>query len=646
MINYKEELNPAQYEAATTVDGPVLIIAGAGSGKTRTLIYRVAYMIEQKNVAPEQILLMTFTNAAAKEMKDRAGRMLDERCDKITACTYHSFCATMLRKYGRNVIHPKFSIITSTEVPDIINFAKKKHPDTYKIKGFPPAKTLAGIFSAKINKGISMHDAIDEKNPDYLAFEYQIVQLFEDYNEFKKEKHYADYDDLLVLFSKILDNPNIRKAISNRYKYIMVDEYQDTNSLQEQIILKLRMDCNNIAVVGDDYQSIYAFRGSNINNILDFPKKFPGCKKIILNINYRSTQEILNLANTVMDKYAEFGFKKKMTAHGKTGRMPKIIIPDDGQSEARAALNMIKAFHAQGMPYNEMAVIERKSASSFLLENLLNKEGIPFEKRGGLKFLEYECVQDMLALLRCHVNYTDELAWFRILKVLAGIGDVYSARIAEMCGHPDFLIENGYRNRKFYPDLIEINDFMNSLKNLPEDDFYRLFNSIKKYYLKKKEQVIKGMDTTEDRRAEAMEKLKTESSIIDELWNLYGKGKKSPEAMLDALVLDESPDNDDEAEDKLVITTIHSAKGLEWDAVIMLDCIEGVFPGNETINNKKADMEELRCFYVAITRARKYLQIMAPECLFMYGKYISGTIAHYLELDNSEKLYTIAKMCG
>ena len=642
-IDYKRELNPAQYEAATTIDGPVLIIAGAGSGKTRTLVYRVAYMIDEKNIPPEQILLMTFTNAAAKEMKERASGMLDQRCEKITACTYHSFCAMMLRDYGSSVVPPNFSIVTSTEIPNIINFAKKKHPETYKIKGFPPAKSIADIFSAAVNKNISIYTATKQKNVNYLGYVEALELLYKDYKEYKKEKNYVDYDDLLILLSELLDNDKIRAVISNKYKYIMIDEYQDSNNLQEKIVFKLREDNHNLAVVGDDYQSIYAFRGSNINNILSFPDKFPECKKIILDTNYRSTQEILDLANNVMDVHADFGFKKNMVSCGKNGTKPRLIIPNNECEEAALVVSMIKAFRTKGISYKEIAVIERKSASSFVLENLLNKEDIPFDKKGGTKFLEYACVQDILAIIRCHVNYTDELAWFRLLKVLAGIGDVYGAKIAEKCKNSDFLIENEYKKRKFYAELVEINNFMNSIKDIPDEDFPKMFCKIRDFYIYKKEQLVESMDTDDDTRAQHFEKLKGEGPIIDELWSLYGEGKPSAEKMLDALALDESPDKSIEIDDKLTITTIHSAKGLEWDAVIMLDCIDGVFPCYAAYTNKDEDREELRCFYVAMTRAKNFLQIISPKIVRIYGRTIAGERSHYLDLKNADSLLITAK---
>lgn len=640
MINYKEELNAAQYEAATTINGPLLIIAGAGSGKTRTLIYRVAYMIEN-GVAPESILLLTFTNAAAKEMKERAANMLDERCTKITACTYHSFCAAMLRKYGRGLVKPNFSIITATDVPNIISMTKKKNPNEYRISGFPNAKVIAGIFSTSINKSISIQKAAEEKGLD--NYTYQLTHLFEDYTAYKRKKGYLDYDDLLVMFSKLLDNDAVRNIISARYKYIMIDEYQDTNNLQEKIVIKLRKTNDNVAVVGDDYQSIYAFRGSNINNIIDFPDKFNGCKKVILNTNYRSTQEILDFANSVMDEYASFGYKKEMISAGKRGEHPTVVSMRNGYDEADMIIKLIQMYHNKGISYQNMAVIERKSASSYMLENKLSQSGIAFDKMGGLKFLEHEAVLNVLAMLRCYVNYTDELAWFRILQVLAGIGETFSARIAEQCSYPDFLIENIYKKRKFYTELCDLNNFMDSIKKDEEISFYDLFFKMKNYYVSKRRKNIMEMKTDDTKRQEYFDALKAEASIIDELWRLYGEGKEKPEAMLDSIVLDEKPGKTNELEDKLTITTIHSAKGLEWDIVFILDCVEGIFPSCDE-SNEEEDMEELRCFYVAITRAREMLYLMCPDFVRMYNNIYGGLSTHYINVSNSDKLLKQVRM--
>lgn len=313
-IDYKNKLNSAQYEAATTINGPLLIIAGAGTGKTYMLINRVAYMIEQ-GIPPESILLLTFTNAAADEMKKRANNILDDRCSRIHASTYHSFCAEMLRKYAKYIgFSNNFTIITPQDVKDAIKYVKAKNP-IYKARQFPNCAKIAKIFSGAINNNISITQYVDKEHIECRNFTNELEQLYLEFQTYKKSRDMMDYDDILIYFYELLQNSIIQNRISNSYKYVMVDEYQDTNDLQEKIIIKLCQNNNNIAVVGDDYQSIYGFRGSNVNNFIGFPDKFSNCKRVTLSQNYRSSQEILDFANKIMDKHANFGYKKNMIAH-------------------------------------------------------------------------------------------------------------------------------------------------------------------------------------------------------------------------------------------------------------------------------------------------------------------------------------------
>lgn len=643
MLNYKEELNKEQFDAVQQINGPLLIIAGAGTGKTKTLIHRVAYLIDN-GVQPENILLLTFTNAAANEMKKRAVDLLDERCKNITACTYHSFCAKMLRKYGKYINLPSdFSIITPNEVNDAIGLVKAQNKK-YAIKGFPRKAECAGIFSECINKCISLELVLKQKKFSKFQIYFDLLRdLQEDFIKYKEDKKLLDYDDLLIYFKRLLDNDFMLKYIGNMYKYIMVDEYQDTNNIQEEIILKLSQNHHNIAVVGDDYQSIYAFRGSNINNILDFPRKFNICNKVILNRNYRSTQEILNLANNIMDKYANFGFKKNMLAENQNrtnGTLPQCICVDTTKEEADFILNKIKQLQNEGIPLNEIAVLERSSFSSFGLENLLNICSIPYEKYGGLKFLEHECILNVLAYLRCITNPYDELAWFRILQLHPGIGETYASRISQKCNEKDFLIENKYKNKTFYEELILLNNEIERFKDIL--DFKIQLNEVCEFYIKLRQRVIENMqvEDEENRLAYlfALEADKKTLNVLKDMAADYISAIK----FLDAIMLDAMSNNDNQ--DKLIISTIHSAKGLEFHTVFIMDCIDGVFPSTndpelDMTVDKDTDMEELRCFYVAITRAKENLYLMVPQVIFKYGQVIPGKLSHYL--NENEEYYEI-----
>ena len=301
LIDYKNQLNPAQYDAVSSVDGPHLIIAGAGTGKTRTITYRVAYLVEL-GVKPESILLLTFTRRAAQEMLRRATILLDSRCEKVAGGTFHSFANIILRRYAPLIkFEPSFTILDQGDAEDVVNLLRTQMKFDTKERRFPRKQTLFEIFSKAVNAVVAIKDILKEEYPHYENLLEDILRLQRAYEEYKARHNLMDYDDLLVFLRKLLrDHDNVRRALSERYKYIMVDEYQDTNRIQAEIVKLLAAKHRNVMVVGDDSQSIYSFRGATIRNILDFPEEFPGCKIIKLEENYRSTQPILNLTNEIL----------------------------------------------------------------------------------------------------------------------------------------------------------------------------------------------------------------------------------------------------------------------------------------------------------------------------------------------------------
>lgn len=635
LINYKEELNKEQYEAVTTTDGPLLILAGAGSGKTRTLIYRVAYLIEN-GASPEEILLLTFTNKAAKEMKERAKNMLDDRCSRITACTYHSFCVKLLRKYyGFVGLSQKFTIIDTGDCCDIISMLKAER-NYNKVKGFPPSNVIISIASTVLNKNKSVFQVVSTKYRKYESYINEIIELIKAFGQYKLQNDMVDYDDLLLLTLRLLCNfPVIREKIDNTYKYIMVDEYQDSNALQEQIVFKMRENNRNLAVVGDDFQSIYGFRGSCVENILSFPKKQEGCKTICLTKNYRSNQEIMNLSNDVMKKNATEGFFKEMMGTYYKKVKPHICYVNDSQQEAQYVTNEIMRVHNQGIPFNEICVIIRNSFQSFQLEQLLTSLGVEYEKYGGLKFLEKEHVKDLLAYLRCIINPKDEIAWFRILKLHEGIGDVYARKISALCKDIGYqgLINEEYQKKKFYSELELLYDHMNCLKELDLED---TISAAIDFYYGLNLRNIQNMKTEDEENREAL--LFANEIKRNELLTLknISTGYTDIIHFLDDLSLDNQQDN--ETDDKLIISTIHSAKGLEFDTVFILDCIQEVCPcTTEEDRGTEEDNEELRCFYVAMTRAKNNLYMMVPRIMQKYGQVFEGKLSHYLE---DSRIYT------
>ena len=626
MINY-EKLNKFQYEAVMHDKGPALLLAGAGTGKTRTLIYRVAHLIES-GVSPESILLLTFTNKAANEMKERAEKMLKEKCG-ITACTYHSFCVKMLRFYGKMAgISPDFTIISGPDEADIIDIVKSEL-NFQKLKNMPSASVFASMLSTCVNKRLTLEELLKEQK--YWRFrqnERKLLLLREETKKYKEEHNLFNYDDILLKFDQMLtDYSNIARRIEDTYRYIMVDEYQDTNTLQDSIIRKIRTKNTNLMVVGDDMQSIYKFRGADVQNILSFPKRYTDCKVIYLTENYRSSQEILNLANHVMTNATE-GYQKNLRAQFNSQELPKVYSVNDTKTEAEFVLNRIKAKHAEGIPYNDICVLYRNSFQSYELEVLLNKAGLDFEKYGGIRFLDRAHIKDVLAFLRIYTNPSDELAWFRILQLHIGIGKVYARNISRKCLEygPEYLIDDCHKRKKYGAHIRKLYDEIQSWEG---KEFLEILKSSCAYYAKTLENTIrnKKVDSESDREEclQDFERNKEDITILQEM----AKDYDSALAFLDATTLDATKSKENE-EDKLVLSTIHSIKGLEYDTVILLDCIDEILPSARYIGSPE-DNEDVRCMYVAVTRAKNTLYMMVPKIALKYGKAIPGDLSRYIE---------------
>ena len=636
MIDYKS-LNKSQYEAVMHDKGPALLLAGAGTGKTRTLIYRVAHLIES-GVSPESILLLTFTNKAAKEMKERAEKMLKEKCG-ITACTYHSFCVKMLRFYGKMAdISPDFTIISGPDESDIIDIMKSEL-NFQRLRNMPTASVFASMLSTCVNKRITLHDLLSkDRYWRYRQNEEKLFTLKKEVDRYKNDHNLLNYDDILLKFDQMLKNrPDIAKRIEDTYRYIMVDEYQDTNALQDSIIKRIRKQNQNIMVVGDDMQSIYKFRGADVQNILSFPKRYTDCKVIYLTENYRSSQEILNLANHVMANATE-GYQKNLKAQFSSQKLPKVYCVNDTKTEAEFVLNCIKAKHAEGVPYNDICVLYRNSFQSYELEVLLNKEGLDFEKYGGIRFLDRAHIKDILAFLKIYSNPDDQLSWFRILQLHIGIGKVYARDISVKC------LENGieylsdkYHSRKKYGKYLK--KLYEEIISWEGKDFLEVLKSCCTYYIAVREEAIKNRKVDfESDREENLQELANDKDDIKILAEM-AKAYDSVLDFLDAVTLDAARPKENK-EDKLVLSTIHSVKGLEFDTVILLDCVNDILPSS-VYSGTSEDNEDVRCMYVAVTRAKNTLYLIAPHIVLKYGKTIPGELSRYIE--SEDNLYDLVE---
>ena len=432
-IDYDADLNEAQRKAVMTTDGPLLIVAGAGTGKTRTLVYRVARLVEI-GAKPESVLLLTFTRRAAASMLTRAAALADARCQRVSGGTFHSLGHSVLRKFADQAgVQRNFTVLDQSDTEDVIDLMRRQVNLT-KGRHFPRKRTIAAIFSMMVNKVLPLKTVLNQEYPQFLEERRELETLFKLFEEFKRSKQMLTYDDLLVRLKEALEmSTEMREQLSDQYRYIMVDEYQDTNKLQAQIVKLMTARQDNVAVVGDEFQSIYSFRGASHKNMLEFPKLFPSAQIIKLEENYRSTQPILNVANAIMDEVKE-SFKKRLFSNISGGEVPVVVGAHDENEQSRFVAQRIDELRDEGVPLSEIAVLFRSSSHSFDLEIELGKQGIPFRKFGGIRFAESAHIKDALSFLRVVNKPSDTLSWFRMLKLIDHIGDATVYQILEHLG--------------------------------------------------------------------------------------------------------------------------------------------------------------------------------------------------------------------
>jgi DNA helicase-2/ATP-dependent DNA helicase PcrA len=387
-LDYKAELNESQYQVVTTFDGPILVVAGAGSGKTRTLTYRVARMVES-GIPPESILLLTFTRKAAQEMLRRAAALLDSRCERVAGGTFHSFANLTLRRYAKALgFQSGFTILDQADSEDVVSLLRDQLGLNKKNRRFPNKRTAHAIMSKSVNKSLPIQQVVELYYSQYFEDIEDLQELFRAYKNYKFTHQLMDYDDLLVYTQQLLEqHPQIRDRLSRSYRYIMVDEYQDTNKIQAKIVSALASAHHNVMAVGDEAQSIYSFRGAHYRNIIEFPTQFPGTRIIKLEENYRSVQPILELTNTII-KQAQDSFEKTLFTSKEGGDLPALISAGDEHQQSEFVAQRILELREEGIPLSEIAVLFRSSYHAFDLELELNKRNIPFVKVGGFKFLE------------------------------------------------------------------------------------------------------------------------------------------------------------------------------------------------------------------------------------------------------------------
>lgn len=626
--NFREELNERQYEAVTTVEGPLLVIAGAGSGKTRVIEYRVRYLVES-GVDPGSILLLTFTRRSAKEMISRAARH-DPRCEGVEGGTFHSFANKMLRRYsGFFGLPDTFTIYDESDAEEAVHRCAVSLGFYERQKRRPRKDMLRKILSMSVNKGLSLDGVLERYYPEFLQFSGEIGELRRKYMEYKVASQCLDYDDLLLYFKLLLEDEEIRSRIAERYRHVMVDEFQDTNAMQGDIACHLAARHGNILVVGDDAQSIYSFRGSSHENIMRFPDRFPGCRIIKLEDNYRSTQAILDVGNAILDNMAN-KYQKCLKAVKKDyGEKPCLIYSRDAHEEAAWVVDRIKEFYDQGMELSHQCILFRSSYITIPLQAELGRRNIPFAMYGGLKFYETAHVKDLIAHLRLFVNPKDKLAWSRVLLLISGLGPKTAEHIlGEMAPYESLesivhtVIDRYARSGGRYSDgLSRLSGLLGTGRPNPED----VCRSVIDYY----EPLLR-------------EKFDLDWNLrkndLDALAQISGRYDSVRDFLVDLAI--EPPErgvkdfHDTIWERPLIISTIHSAKGLEWRNVFLIGAVDGVLPSSYTTRDNEGLEEERRLLYVAVTRARERLWVLAHHEGRNNGIHTFNRLSRFIEAPN------------
>jgi len=629
-IRYAEVLNPQQLAAAVHRDGPLLVVAGAGSGKTRTLIYRVARLIES-GVPPGAILLLTFTRRAAQEMLRRVEQLIGERGGQVSGGTFHSFANQVLRRYGNIIgLKPNFTILDRSDMEDILNLLRGRMGFGSKERRFPKKGTIAEAISMARNKNRALKHELEIDFPHLLEHQSEILALAEQYEIYKRERGVLDYDDLLFRLGELMKlDENVRRRLSDSYRYIMIDEYQDTNVIQAELVGLLAATHQNVMAVGDDAQSVYSFRGANFRNIMDFPALFPDARIIKLEENYRSLQGILDLANEVISRASE-KYTKVLFTERRGQFRPLLVRADDEHMQSRFIAQRILELREEGVGLGEIAVLFRSSFHSFDLELELQRRDIPFVKRGGFKFIETAHIKDVLAHLRVVANPTDAVSWMRALVLIDGIGTRSAERIVEALINSEQPEEElarsagnlGARAQKALAGCTVLAALIAKLRagqRRPADQLA----DVVEYYLPIMREAYRDDYPKRERDLEHFQDL--------------AERYRSLESMLADMALEPPSDSIgdvlavDPEEGYVTLSTIHSAKGLEWRAAFLIWVADGRFPGPMSVRPEELE-EERRLMYVAITRARDELYLTYP--IHMMDRslgYVMGRASRFID---------------
>ena len=610
-MDFKEELNAEQYAAVTAPDGPALVVAAAGTGKTRTLTYRLAYLVLERNIQPWEVLLLTFTNKAAKEMLTRAAELIRRPFDRSHSGTFHSFANRLLRSHALVVGFGRdFTILDADDAKKLVRAsadelgADKKH--------FPKPEVLLSLFGVVSGRMGDLSAAVDERFENTEVDADEVLRVHARYQARKKDSNSMDFDDLLIYALKVLqEDERIRRFYQDEFKYVLVDEYQDTNAIQAQLVHLLVKEHGNLMVVGDDFQSIYSWRGADFRNFLDFEKAYPGAQTFKLQINYRSTPEILEVANEVIAGNPE-QFQKELQAVRESGAKPHLAKLRDGSAQARYVIERAVELNRHGMPLSEICVLYRSHFHAMELQMELARAQMPYVVTSGVRFFEQAHIKDVCTVLRLLVNPGDELAFNRLLEMFPKVGAKTAQKIfRKFDGRVNLqrpethdqlvpMLPAAAREEweKVKPVFLAYRE-----ENLQNDPGEVIFRFNKAFYT---EYMVENFDNHKY-RAEDLDglidftvKFDTTEAFLSEialLSNLDAEAGSAP--------------SEEENKNSLRLSTVHQAKGLEWKAVFVLFMCEDMFPSKKAIE-ETGDSEERRLFYVAVTRAKDELFLCCP----------------------------------
>ena len=625
-----KELNDKQYEAVVNTKGPCLVIAGAGSGKTKVLTHKIAYIMQEENAKPWDILAITFTNKAANEMKERIANLVGDNVKDMWVGTFHSICVRILRRFiDRIGFDTSFIIFDTSDQKTLIKNCLKDLAIDDKL--FNERSVQSEISNAK-NDMLEPFQYTAKAMGDYRK--EKIATVYELYQKRLKENNAIDFDDIINYTIKILmENPDVLEYYSNKFKYVLVDEYQDTNKAQFTLITLLASKNGNITVVGDNDQGIYSFRGADISNILNFEKDFPGTKIIKLEQNYRCTGNILKAANAVI-KNNEVKYAKKLWTENEIGKLPKVYLADNEYDEGSYIVEQIEHLKREKYyKYSDFAILYRMNTQSRAIEDIFRRENIPYKIIGGLKFYERKEIKDIIAYLRLIQNTSDNLSLKRIInEPKRGIGKTSLDSIEELANNEGISMYKIIKDAQQYGlnrIYLKSRDFINVIEELRQKQKDLTISELIKLTLKKTGymQALKDEKTIEaENRIENLDEFLTVAIEFEEQF-----AENTLAEFLEGITLSSDLDNMEETEDSVTLMTLHSAKGLEFPVVFLVGMEEGIFPGYKSIGEPKELEEERRLCYVGITRAKENLFLTCSKKRTIFGSTSCNAVSRFLK---------------